>query len=66
MFSRTSKDVFEYPRRYEYSRLNTTVLDNWLTDGAEVVSLTHQPAALYPREHSWYSFLSEAVSNLGP
>jgi hypothetical protein len=29
-------------------------LDNRLTDGGEVVSLTHRPAALYPQEDSWY------------
>jgi hypothetical protein len=34
-------------------------LDNRLTDGGEV-SLTRRPAALYPQEDSWYSFLLEA------
>jgi hypothetical protein len=33
-------------------------LGNWLTD--EVVSLTHQMAALHIHENSWYSFLLEA------
>jgi hypothetical protein len=36
-----------------------------LTDGGEVVSLTCQPAALYPKEDSWYSFLLEAESTPG-
>jgi hypothetical protein len=36
-------------------------LDNWLTDGGEVVSLTHQlPFTL--QEESWYSFLLQAGS----
>jgi hypothetical protein len=34
-------------------------LHNRLTDGGEV-SLTRQPAALYPHEDSWYLFLLEA------
>jgi hypothetical protein len=41
-------------------------LDNRPTDGGEVVSLTRQPAALYPQEDSWYSFLLEAESVPGP
>jgi hypothetical protein len=28
-------------------------LDNQLTDGGEVVSLTRRPTALYPQEDSW-------------
>jgi hypothetical protein len=36
---------------------NPYLLDNQLTDGDEVVSLT---GALYPQEDSWYSFLLEA------
>jgi hypothetical protein len=36
-------------------------LDNRLTDGGEVVSLTRR-SHLYPQEDSWYSFLSEAES----
>jgi hypothetical protein len=32
-------------------------LDDSLTDGGEAVSLMHRPAALYPQEDSWYSFL---------
>jgi hypothetical protein len=32
-------------------------LDSRLTDGGEVVSLTRWPAALYPQEDSWYSFI---------
>jgi hypothetical protein len=37
-------------------------LDNRLTDGVEVVSLTHRP----PEEDSWYSFLLEAESTPRP
>jgi hypothetical protein len=38
---------------------------NRLTDGGEVVSLTHrQPFTL--QEDSWYSFLLEAVLTTGP
>jgi hypothetical protein len=33
------------------------LLQNRLTDGGEVVSLTCRLAALYPQEDSWYSFL---------
>jgi hypothetical protein len=40
-------------------------LSNRLTDGGEVVSLTRRPAALYPREDSWYSSLLEAESTPG-
>jgi hypothetical protein len=40
-------------------------LHNWLTDGGEVVSLTCQPAALYPQEDFWYSFLLEDHSAPG-
>jgi hypothetical protein len=41
------------------------LLDSWLTDGDEVVSLRHwQP--FYPQEDSWYSFLLEAESTPGP
>jgi hypothetical protein len=40
-------------------------LDNRLTDGGKVVSLTRQPAALYPQEDFWYSFRLEAESPLG-
>jgi hypothetical protein len=36
-------------------------LDNRLTDGGEIVSLTRRPN-LYPIEDSWYSFLLEAES----
>jgi hypothetical protein len=35
-------------------------LDNRLTDGGDVLSLTRRPASLYTQEDSWYSFLSEA------
>jgi hypothetical protein len=41
-------------------------LDNRLTDGGESVSLTYQPAALYPQEDPWYPFLLETESVLGP
>jgi hypothetical protein len=40
-------------------------LENRLTDGGEVVSL-NAPAALARQEDSWYSFLLEADSTLGP
>jgi hypothetical protein len=53
------------PYGCETSRL-PNFLDNQLTDGGEVVSLTPQPAALYPQEDSWYSFLLEAESTPGP
>jgi hypothetical protein len=49
----------------ETSRL-PPLLDNRLTDGGEVVSLTRRPATLYPQEDSWYSFLFEAESTPGP
>jgi hypothetical protein len=39
-------------------------LDNRITD--VVVSLTRRPAALYPQEDLWYSFLLEAESTPGP
>jgi hypothetical protein len=40
-------------------------LDNRLTDGGKVVSLTLQPP-FTPDEVSWYSFLLEAESTSGP
>jgi hypothetical protein len=40
-------------------------LDNRLTDGDEVVSLTCQPLFAL-QENSWYSFLLEADSTPGP
>jgi uncharacterized protein YpbB len=43
-----------------------TFLDNRLTDGGEVVSLTRRQAALYAQEDSWYSFLLETESTPGP
>jgi hypothetical protein len=36
-------------------------LDNRLTDGSENVSLTRLPAALYPQEDSWYSFVAKNI-----
>jgi hypothetical protein len=48
----------------EMSRL-PHFLDNRLTDGGKVVSLTRQPP-FNPQEDSWYSFLIEAESTLGP
>jgi hypothetical protein len=42
------------------------VMDNRLTDGGDVASLTRQPAVLYPQEDSWYSFMLEAESTPGP
>jgi hypothetical protein len=40
-------------------------LDNRLTDGGKVVSLTRRPPFI-PQEDSWYSFLLEAESTPGP
>jgi hypothetical protein len=40
-------------------------LENWLTDGGEVVSLTCPPP-FTTQEDSWYSFLLEAESTPGP
>jgi hypothetical protein len=40
--------------------------DNRLTDGGEVVSLTHRQAALYPNEYSWYPFLLDTETTRGP
>jgi hypothetical protein len=42
----TTSDVFAYSRWYAYSRLKTTVLENGLTDGGQVVRLTSRQAAL--------------------
>jgi hypothetical protein len=53
------------PYSCEKSRL-PHFLDNQLIDGGQVVSLTHQQAALYPQDDTWYSFLSEAESTPGP
>jgi hypothetical protein len=53
------------PYGCETSRL-PHFLDNQLTDGSETVSLIHQPAALYPQEDSWNSFLLEAELTPGP
>jgi hypothetical protein len=39
-------------------------LENRLTDGGEVVSLTHRPPALYSQEDSRYSILLEAESTI--
>jgi hypothetical protein len=36
-------------------------LDNQLTGGGEVISLTHRPHST-PQEDSWYSFLLEVES----
>jgi hypothetical protein len=43
----------------------TFSLENWLTDGGEVVSLTRRPPFV-PQEDTWYSFLLEAESTPGP
>jgi hypothetical protein len=53
------------PQGSETSRL-PHFLDNRLTDGGDVVNLTRRPAALYPQEYSWYSFLIETESTPGP
>jgi hypothetical protein len=52
------------PYRCEISRL-LHFLDNQLTDSVEVCQ-PYSPAALYPQEDSWYSFLLEAESTPGP
>jgi hypothetical protein len=51
------------PQECERSRI-PHLLDNRLTDGGKVVSLT-RGAPFTPREFSWYSFLLEAVSTRG-
>jgi hypothetical protein len=48
----------------ETSRL-PDFLENQLTDGGEVTSLTRQPRLTF-QEKFWYSFLSEVKSTLGP
>jgi hypothetical protein len=48
------------PYNNEVTRL-PHFLDNQLTDGGEVVSLTHQLP--FPQEDSWYSFLLQAELN---
>jgi hypothetical protein len=44
--------------------LDRADLDNRLTDGGEVVSITHRPP-FTPQEDSWYSFILEAESTPG-
>jgi hypothetical protein len=51
------------PHGCETSRL-PHFLENPLTDGGEVVSLTLRPY-LYPQDNSWYSFLLKAESTPG-
>jgi hypothetical protein len=51
------------PQGCETSRL-PHFLDNRLTDGGEVVSLTHRPP-FTQHEYSWHSFLLEAQSTPG-
>jgi hypothetical protein len=52
------------PQRCETSRI-PHFLDNRLTDGGEAIK-PYEPAALYIHEESWYSFLLESESTLGP
>jgi hypothetical protein len=52
------------PYGCETSRL-LHFLDNRLTDGGEVVSITRRPS-FTPKEDSWYSFLLVAESTSGP
>jgi hypothetical protein len=54
----------EGPYGCETSRLPHFVHSR-LTDGGEVVGLTHWPP-FTPREDSWYSFLLETESTPGP
>jgi hypothetical protein len=54
----------EGPQGCESSRL-PHFLDSRLTDGGKVCQ-PYKPAALYPQEDSWYSFLVEAESTPGP
>jgi hypothetical protein len=56
--------LYWVPQGCEMSRL-PHFIENWLTDGGEVVSLTHWPPCT-PQEGSWYSFLLEAESTPGP
>jgi hypothetical protein len=53
-------------RRVVRRRGSRIFLDNGFTDGGEVVSLTHSPAALYPQKGSGFSFLLEAELTPGP
>jgi hypothetical protein len=55
----------EGPYGYETSRMSHFV-DNRLTNGVEVVSLTFLSATLYPEVNVWYLFLLEAESTTGP
>jgi hypothetical protein len=41
-----------------------TFSDIQLIDGGKVVSPTYVPAAFYPQEDSWYSFLLESTPGL--
>jgi hypothetical protein len=52
------------PQSSEKSRLRQ-FLDNQVTDGGEVVSLTSRPP-FTPQEDSWYSLLLEAESTPEP
>jgi hypothetical protein len=45
---------------YIISKVFPHFIDNRLTDGGEIISLTCRPAVLYPQEDSSYSFLLEA------
>jgi hypothetical protein len=52
------------PQVCETSRL-PRFLDNQITDGGEIVSLTRRLAAHYLQEGFWYTFLLEAESTQG-
>jgi hypothetical protein len=54
----------EGPLGCETSRI-PHFLENRLTDGGEVVNPMRRPP-FTPQEDSWYSFLLEVESNLGP
>jgi hypothetical protein len=52
------------PQCFETSRL-PHFLENRLTDGGEVVTLTRRPP-FTPQENFWFSFLLKTKSNPGP
>ena len=53
----------EVPRGFQEVKVPDYV--TMAQDGGKVVGLTHRPL-FTPRKYSWYSFLLEAESTLGP